>query len=1124
MKHDRQEPTNEDTHSTATYSPEARPRPVFGPISRRHLLAQIGSLGGSIIGTSLGLNLTMAAQGGTRLTERLHPALASPTPPPSPDSLIHSVAGYFTPDGFRHAIAATTTGKLREVFFSSESGKGIARLACFPDIDRIASFFTSDDNFQHQIVSDKSGNIFEVFYKPNDMHFGGFLANFAGIVDIAAFHALDDKNRIVIVATNDGNLHEVFYHPSIGIHISQPPLAQFPGIVAIAAFYTPDDKTRHVIVGTRDGNVTEVFYHPSIGTHISRPPLAHFDGIVDIAAFYAEDDKNRIVIVATADGNLHEVFFNPSIGAHVSQPPLANFAKLSAIAAFFTPDDKFRHVLVASHDGSITEVFYHPSIGVHVSQPPLATFPAPQPVLEDVSPDPQNVDTATAAGLAGTSSCGRVIGIVGGNNALYARTETSGVWKSTNGGPWQSLPRSPSDAALEGPQLAIDPANSSHIVAGSLTGAWESTDGGNTWNRAFDPASQGCNDRKVFSVCFAQDGSLLVGTTCGIARRPPNSPTFAFVPVAGVVMAFAVSQSHVWARTANALLVSVNNGQTWTGPIQVPNSVSFGDRSMFSLAAFGSFAYMPFSVTGTQQPQPCGTCGADVMLLIFDATKNSWLTQNVDFGGCHACDGTGLGGRMFVKSFLLPDRLGIRQSIRLFYGTGQEVYQALGVNADGTISSWSRIAVTFGSGAPPTNLHSDIWDFNVDVGNGGNTAWIGCDGGVSVAKLPGPFNFAGVSWSLQVDGFHSHQSHTLTLLPVSPVHRSRLAYPTSDNQAWCLDTSPIVMPMSKWQAVGAGGDVTYTVGDAANPTFAMLVRHRAAGTLQHFGGQNIGVVLANYQLQRLTNPAKDVTIANVGPDTPTTFQFIQAPKGQGASTPDAVMMTVLPLTRWDSVNGVNVPLAPNTPLAQNSNGLPVLLRNRNFVASPDMNTSKGAGWTVELNSFPAGTQGFYVTGSPKTPVYYAFTAGALFKWDGTKWNPLPVSNLLSSVIFGPAFINPYDQNVLYVITSAGIQISNNAGASFAIDSQLTMLVKGGQNRALNTLSHMAFGYDNPAEVAAVTSTGSLFFKPGAGGWKDLTGFTPRPASPFVAAGIDCEAIYVATDGRSIFRIVDYQAS
>ncbi len=56
MKHDRQEPTNEDTHSAATYSPEARPRPVFGPISRRHLLAQIGSLGGSIIGTSLGLS------------------------------------------------------------------------------------------------------------------------------------------------------------------------------------------------------------------------------------------------------------------------------------------------------------------------------------------------------------------------------------------------------------------------------------------------------------------------------------------------------------------------------------------------------------------------------------------------------------------------------------------------------------------------------------------------------------------------------------------------------------------------------------------------------------------------------------------------------------------------------------------------------------------------------------------------------------------------------------------------------------------------------------------------------------------------------------------------------------
>lgn len=1130
MTHRKKEPLLSHDSSDLRQCGQSESKTSSSSISRRTMVARAGYLAGMVGAHHLFGN------GGTSAGSWLFSPWLDQTDDTrlaaSSRALISSVAGYFTPDGFRHAITASPTGRLREVFFNPSVGKGISQLACVHGITHVDGFFSPDDGFQHVIVSDTAGNVSEIFFKQGDMHYGGTLANFSGILDIAAFYAEDDHSRIVIVATTDGAIHEIFYNPSIGVHITQPAIARFAGVVAIAAFYTPDDKTRHVIVATKDGNITEVFYGSAIGVHVSQPPLGNFAGVVDVGAFYAPDDKFRIVIVASANGDLHEIFYHPAKGVHGSPAPLINVSGLIAIAAFCSPDDKVRHIIVATAKGEVSEIFYGSSIGVHLSMPPLAGFGVSAPALEDVSPDPGNVDAQTSASLASVSSCGRVIGIVGTNNTLYARTEKSGIWKSKSGGPWISLANSPSDAALAGPQLAANPNDGNQLLAGGTSGAWHSIDGGATWSRVFDPKTNGCTSQQVAAVAFAQDGSLLVGFECGIVHRAPASTSFDFTATPGAIQAFAVSQSKVWARSDTALFVSSDNGRTWSAPFQMPSAVSFDRFTTSCVAGFDSFAYVPFSVAGAAPAGSCGQCGADVKLLVFNAARASWTTQNVVFNGCNACDGTGLGGRKFLKSFITSDAsqpLAVGGRLQLFYGTGQEVYQALGLNADGTVTSWARPAVTFGSGAPPTNIHSDIWDINIDTAQGGNSVWIGCDGGVYRAVLANPYNLGGAAWSQSISGFHTHQIHTLTVLPVTPVHRSRLAYPTADNEAWCRSTSPIVMPLPPWQSVHAGGDVNYTVGDTANPDFVLLLRHRAAGTLKHFGGQNLGVILTNYKLKRLSsNPINDVVLNTIGPDGPTTIQFIQAPKGSGATTPDAVMMVDLPLTSWDANSGSNVPFDPNSPLGKSSNGSPVLIRNKRYVLEPNMNVGKGADWAVELGSFPNGTQGFYVTGSPKQPVYFAFgndgTGLSLSKWSGSTWSKLAVSNLLSSLTFGPAFVNPYDQEVLYVITTAGIQKSSNGGASFAIDSQLTALVAGSNGAPMSVIAHMTFGYDDPAEVAAVTSVGGLFYCAGDGGWKDLTGFTPRPRAPFVAVGMDCEAIYVTTDGRGIFRVVDYQAS
>ena len=912
----------------------------------------------------LSITATLTALTGVKPHQHVETAEASITvffqPHPPPNSALVSVAGYYTPDGFRHAIVAKTNGDLHEIFFSPQSGIGVDRLACFDTIDHLDGFFTSDDGYQHEIVATPDGDIHEIFFKPNDIRFTEPpIARFNGIVDIAAFYAEDDQNRIVIVATDNGDITEIFYNPSTGIHITQPPIASFADMVGIAAFYTPDDHFRHVIVATADGNLTEIFYHPSIGVHISQPPLARFTGIVGIAAFYTPDDHFRHVIVATADGNLTEIFYHPSIGVHISQPPLARFDTLVDVAAFYTPDDQYRHVIVAAHDGSVTEIFYHPSIGVHISQPPLARFSGPSPALEDISPDPNDLDPNSLARMnAGfNSTAGRAVSVSGDSSVLYAFSQRAGIWKSVADNRWVQLTDSPLEAQLFGPSaIAVDPNSSVHLVAGNAEGLWETTDQGSTWNLVLDPTSQAwnCASSTIRAVAFGPDSTLFAGVDCGVVRRLTGG-SFQLAPVNGAVTALAISQSKVWARTLGSILLSTDNGVHWSAPIAAPADVSFGGRGNqgFTLAAFDDFAYMTFSTAGDT------SCGATNWMLIFNAASQQWSRQRVDFQGKPTCDGTGLGGRKFVKSFIRKDAalpMGVGQRLQLFYSAGQELFQALGTNGDGTVSQWAEIVTTVESGGATSNsIHADIWDMHIDVSVGGGTVWVAGDGGIYVNTLASPYNFPGSGWSPLAGGMHTHEINTVTALPVSPIARSRISYACGDNDFWYRSSTPVVMPDPQWHS-GDGflGDGSWTVGDAAAPGFALAARHQTNAVLIRYDAspEMVNCALGN--------------ASTVVPDVPTRFEFIPSPPTTGhVSNVDAVMMLDLPVLVFDPAQNKFVPLDPGTPLGQNTHGAPVLIRNQNFDANPDMNTGKGAGWQIEIASLPPAATGFYVTGIPR---------------------------------------------------------------------------------------------------------------------------------------------------------------
>jgi hypothetical protein len=1044
-----------------------------------------------------------------------------------------SLGGFFSPtDGYRHAIVGTADGKVFEIFFNPATGTGRAYLACFEGILAADSFFSPDDGFSHVIVATPDGEIGETFYNQTGTFFSDALATFTDIVAVSGFYTDDDHYRHVIVATADGNLTEVFYHPSIGVHISEPPLARFNGIVDIAAFYTDDDKYRHVIVATTDGKITEVFYHPSIGVHISEPPLATFSGIVAIAGFYTSDDKYRHVIVATSDGNVTEVFYSSATGSHVSQPPLARFDNILGVAAFYTPDDGFRHALVALGNGSVIEVFYSSSAGSHISQPPLGVFAVDAPALDDISPGAANLDGNAAAVVTSNqvSTAGRSVSLAGSAGSLFVFNEKAGVWKNTGGASWTQLASSPLHADLFPPSsIAVDPADGNHIVAATGGGAFESRDGGAMWT----PIAQtwGCGSSAIRAAAFAANSALLLATDCGIATRPAPNQAFSFYATASGVGSLSVAETAVWARAATELLVSKDNGTSWT-PLLGGNATlqSLGPSS---LAAFDDYVYMQTSVAGL------GQCGAGNVLGVYNVATGTLATHPILRDGQQTCDGTGLGGHRRIRSFLrkdgaLPDVVGPQGRRQLFFCAGQEVYQALGVDGSGNVTNWQLVLATTESGAatssggpPPLRIHADIWDFLIDTSIGGNTAWLAGDGGVYQIVLGTPFSFPESSgWARVIDGMHTHQAHMINVVPTNPVNRSRLAYPTADNEGWYRDTGMLVDPVPGWQVTVQGGnlgDANWSITDASAPRFALIVRNQElAAFINHHATPNIRFVsLLNFWKKKDANGNVQLAGGHFFPPGPTGMQFIPSPRRAGRfTTLDAVMMCDLPLIRYDAASDTNIPMLPGTPLGQDTGGQPVLLRNQTFDTSPDINASNAAGWSIEVPSFPNGAQGFYVTGSRSAPVYYTFTATALLRLDAGTWTTV-ATGVVAGAGFGPAFLNPFDSRVLYVITAGGIQVSNDGGHSFQPEPQLTALVAGGRNLPMSSLVQVAFNYSNPAEVVAGALSG-VFYRNPAGRWANLTGLLPEPLSEITGVGIDNEAVYVSFDSRSIARVTGYR--
>lgn len=829
-------------------------------------------------------------------------------------------------------------------------------------------------------------------------------------------------------------------------------------------------------------------------------------------------------------------------------------------------------------------------------------IPGSIPPATNIGPTENNGSTYNGSAYNGTDAAGVIGALAGTSNSLYALAKGSGIWKSINQGPWTQLQGSPARAHC----IAMDPVNFNNLAVGERDsdsvdphldqcGLWESNDAGNTWYYSFDPVIA-TGVQRIYAVIFTRDQTLLIGTQIGIGRKTffnrLNTNTFEFpgTGLAGPITAFAVSETKVWARTANNLLVSTDDGATWAtiaipatinlpgfGIVNVNLTTNFNQNDVQSLAAFDAFAYVLFAPQDGAGNNPTGNKSC---LLIFNVAGNNWIAQTTNDN-----DGRGLGGRRFIKSYVLKcpgTNRTIGDGLRLYYGAGQGIQEAASLNADLTIN-WSNPVYTdfAGNPNPGKHIHSDLWDFHL-----GNdycppkeiTAWVACDGGVFKSVVPGAGVFTrnnpqfngyieSLDWVTHNEGFSTHNIHGLNVFPApfGSADNALLMYVTQDNDAWWRTND------GNWNCKPRCGDVNWCAGDALYRKNALIVRTYDGGTFCA-GGPCSVLVSMDGNLPGGSDLDQFVMSKDGSLEGPTGFQVIQTPGYEDLpDSLDAVMLVNLPL-QDDSGNSI-----PDPPGGTLNGARQVLLRNKKFSDDPEGPGNKFKNWAIEADNFPMGTvNGFWAAGGHANPVYYLVVNNSLLK--GSKqngswsWGNALANGLVTKVAQpgfsvyhqqGPVFVNPYNPNIIFTVTSNrnfpnGVISFTTDGINFTPDEALTALAtRSGQyplgsfypvtafgivgnafhGTAMYVPSQIAFNPDNPSEIVVASPFTGVFFANIARGcfntssvisreerWKDLSPFLPRPCAYICSVGFNHANVIIGTEGSGVLEIQNVAAA
>jgi hypothetical protein len=1058
-----------------------------------------------------------------------------------------AVSGHFTPrDQFQHAMAMVD-GTLHEIFFDPARGIFNTRIGYFNDVVSISSF-VSGDRTQHVVVATADLRIFDVWWDTQGIH-ERVIANFrfTRFVQVTAFYDPSERRNHVVTSIENGDIEDLSWEKP-NDPIAMRIIGHVDGIIGVSSFHSDDDNLNVVQVVSDDGSLRQITYQDPAGP--SAPTLlATFSDVAAVTGFFSPDDEFRRAIVLSRKGLLTEFRYHPSRPS--LRRDLITVANGVAVGGYVTPDG-FRHVIVGGGQGNVDEVFYRD--GAPPGKALLANLHVNEPTLEDASPE-------EAVGITSqTSVGGRAIGVAGRPERIYALSPNAGVWRADGQRTFFQLSGSPRYGAV----IAVHPKDVNHVIVGerngdasqrvlNRTGVWESTDAGDSWSFAWNPRRlSGCaavNDTAVSTILFSREDSIFIATPCGVARRKSNESEFS--PVSLPQMAFTAltasdkfnGTKRVWARTSTSFFVSETDGDTWTQlpsppPVidDLPISLTNDGADQYSLAVVDTIAIIPVVVTTKEHME------ANKNELLYYDLKNPgvWKLQILDSGR-----GTGLGGRRFIKSFLLDYNLvfsfGPQSSVLL--GTGQHVFR--GKKNDSGSVDWTAIAETDSAGRRP-DLHVDIWDVMVPPRYGLDThqIFVATDGGIYRGSEPGKFQ------SL-AHGFHTHHIHMVSSLLTDHVHRSRLFYPTADNNGWYRNPSPFAGPTSIWRGWLGQGDISWSFGNRSNSALGLFVRAPALGMVIDFGVSVPNASIASRPGQLIycekATGQQDKDACAGGQYA--AFRVIQPVKDDSVSPlMDMVMLIGNPVA-WNQ-RSFTIPLNPN--------GGPVLLRNVNFAAHPDINevndrknTVDGLPiWNVEDVSVPAGVTRIWVSGGTRKPVYFGYApTGQFFRRLNGTWQQLDVGAPLSmnwSGNEGPAFVDPYDPHHIVVVTTQDVRISrviSGDNIEFIADAPLTALITasgqyplignyggadgrstfGGQTHAdsMGVITRVAFSPHNSHSIAVSSPFTGVFIADDKRIWRSLTPTLPQPFTPVSDVILDYDAATISAEGRGLLRIADY---
>jgi len=435
---------------------------------------------------------------------------------------------------------------------------------------------------------------------------------------------------------------------------------------------------------------------------------------------------------------------------------------------------------------------------------------------------------------------------------LYAGTEKSGVFKSTNlGGTWAPVSNGIGDMAIVG--LAVAPGNGQVAYATTATAVYQTTNGGTSWTVSFTDVSGGFNgvaiDPANANNVYVGGFSRVIKTANGGTSWSDNSAGFGASPKSpGKIKSLAVSGASVFATgfnndTSGGGLWRQNSGGTWakdTGmPGIYPNWVAVSPSSIniiFVATDGGLYATNDGGGTWTQRVAgaPNYFKPTSPKMVVFDPSNsmNLYAASNMSTGGIGGVFRSSDGGASWNYDNSLIDNAPVA-AIVVDKNNGSNHFAAL---ADGvyksTGGSWSfssagltglPIQSLVGSGTAKT-LYAGTYNGGVFKTTDGGMNWGPASGSATMA-LPrsnatvgalvldpatpatvyAGINFGGIwktvdsgaSWIQQTTGVTDNAIVALAMAPSDPMllyagtNSGTIYKTTNGGTQWTSGNSPV---------------------------------------------------------------------------------------------------------------------------------------------------------------------------------------------------------------------------------------------------------------------------------------------------------------------------------------------